>query len=89
MYAIRSYYAGKTPTVQLIAGFLLEKGYQPAVVSRGYGGSAKKTVNVVSDGNEILLGPTEAGDEPYMLAVSVPGLRVLTGTRRVNRNNFV
>jgi len=75
---------GKTPTVQLIAGYLLEKGYQPAVVSRGYGGSAKEAVNVVSDGSKIMLGSTEAGDEPYMLAVSVPGLRVLTGTSRVN-----
>ncbi|SHO53164.1 tetraacyldisaccharide 4'-kinase [Desulfopila aestuarii] len=74
---------GKTPTVQLLADFLLEKGYRPAVVSRGYGGSATEPVNLVANGHEILLGPTEAGDEPYMLAVSVPGLCVLTGTKRI------
>jgi len=75
--------SGKTPTVQMLATYLLENGYRPAVVSRGYGGSAKRPVNVVSNGHDILLGPAEAGDEPYMLAVSVPGLCVLTGTRRI------
>lgn len=73
---------GKTPTVQMLSRYLQQNGYRPAVVSRGYGGSARMQVNVVSTGKEILLGAGEAGDEPYMLASTVPGLPVLTGKKR-------
>ena len=73
---------GKTPTVRMLARLLQQKGYHPAVVSRGYGGTATKSVNVVSTGREILLSPGEAGDEPYLLASTVPGLPVLTGKKR-------
>lgn len=75
---------GKTPTVQLLANFFLQNGFRPAVVSRGYGGTAKNDVNIVSNGKDIMLSPEESGDEPYMLAVSVPGLTVLTGAKRIN-----
>lgn len=76
--------SGKTPFVQKLARHLIDRGYRPAVVSRGYGGTAKGEVNVVSDGSTIFLDPVAAGDEPYLLAASVPGLAVLTGTRRVH-----
>ena len=74
---------GKTPTVQHLAGFLLQHGYHPAIVSRGYGGQSKKAVNVVSDGENIFLLPQIAGDEPCLLAQSLPGVAVLTGARRI------
>jgi len=74
---------GKTPTVQMIARYLLSAGYRPAVVSRGYGGKARSPVNIVASGGDIRLDPVSAGDEPYMLAASVPGLSVLTGRRRI------
>ncbi len=75
--------SGKTPTVQHIAGLLLKEGYRPAIISRGYGGKAKDTVNIVSDGVKILLSPALAGDEPYLLAQSLPDVPVLTGRRRI------
>ena len=66
---------GKTPTVIFIAHILKDHGYHPAVLSRGYGGSAHSPVNVVSDGNRLLLGWREAGDEPILIAGAAPGSR--------------
>jgi tetraacyldisaccharide 4'-kinase len=74
---------GKTPTVQHLARLLLKHGYHPAIVSRGHGGKARDAVNIVSDGENILLSALFAGDEPYMLAESLPGVPVLTGHRRI------
>ncbi|MFH0781083.1 MAG: tetraacyldisaccharide 4'-kinase [Pseudomonadota bacterium] len=74
---------GKTPTVCHLTKLLLQLGYHPAIISRGYGGKAKQKVNVVSNGRTILLTPEKAGDEPYMLAEALPGIPVLTGTHRI------
>lgn len=74
---------GKTPLVILLAKLLREKGRRPAVLSRGYGARTKAPVNVVSDGNRILTGWREGGDEPVLIARSVPGVPVLTGPRRL------
>ena len=73
---------GKTPTVIFLANLLKERGYRPAVLSRGYGGNAKASVNIVSDGNRIILGWRDAGDEPILIAGAAPGVPVLTGGRR-------
>jgi len=74
--------SGKTPTVEMIARFLQSKGFTVGIISRGYGGTAKRAVNVVSDGDNVLLPVEQAGDEPYMLAKSLPGVRVVTGKKR-------
>ncbi|MGB3212003.1 MAG: tetraacyldisaccharide 4'-kinase [Desulforhopalus sp.] len=73
---------GKTPTVQHVARLLSTHGYRPAVVSRGYRGKANDSINIVSDRQNVFLSPELAGDEPHMLAISLPGVPVLTGTRR-------
>ncbi len=75
---------GKTPTVRYVAELLLRNCYRPAIISRGYGGKAKQKFNIVSDGRTMLLTPEEAGDEPYMLAETLPGVPVLTGTKRLH-----
>ncbi len=74
---------GKTPTVQHVARLLLNHGYHPAIISRGHGGKARDAVNIVSDGQNIFLSAQLAGDEPSMLAQSLPGVPVLTGSRRI------
>lgn len=74
---------GKTPVVALLASIFQEKGFKPAIISRGYGGAANNKVNVVSDGKEILMDAKAAGDEPCFLAASLPGVPVLTGIVRV------
>lgn len=74
---------GKTPVVAYLASLLLEKGFKPAVISRGYGGAAMNKVNVVSDGKAIFLDAAAAGDEPCFLAKSLPGVPILTGIVRI------
>lgn len=73
---------GKTPCVRLIARLLAEHRLKPAIISRGYGGTAKGAINVVSDGTTIHLDAQTAGDEPFLLADSLPGIPVLTGVSR-------
>ena len=73
---------GKTPVTAYIARFLLAQGFRVAVLSRGYGGSLEGQTCVVSDGTTIMLSAVESGDEPYLLASTVPGLMVVIGTDR-------
>ncbi|MBM9520653.1 tetraacyldisaccharide 4'-kinase [Desulforhopalus vacuolatus] len=73
---------GKSPMVRHLARLLQSSGFRPAVISRGYGGMACEAVNVVSDGRSLLLNAMQAGDEPFMLAKSLPGVPVLTGSKR-------
>jgi len=73
---------GKTPTVISIAETLKSHGKKPAILSRGYGGDANGEINVVSDGEQILLSAEEAGDEPVMMARHLKNVPVLTGRRR-------
>lgn len=73
---------GKTPMTILIARGLQARGFHPAVLSRGYGGRRPGSGNVVSDGTRRLLSPREGGDEPALLAASLPGVPVITGPER-------
>jgi tetraacyldisaccharide 4'-kinase len=73
---------GKTPMVAHLARWLMGRGKRVAVLSRGYGGSQEGNARIVADWNSIRLSPLEAGDEPYLLASSLPGLAVVIGTDR-------
>jgi tetraacyldisaccharide 4'-kinase len=74
---------GKTPLVIMLANFLRDNGYRPAVLSRGYRSSSSAAINVVSDGKTILMGHADGGDEPVLIARSSPGTAVLTGANRI------
>jgi len=80
---------GKTPLVMAVARILLDAGRHPAVVSRGYGGAAKGQVNLVGDGQRLLLDAALAGDEPRLLAESLPDVVVATGIKRSAVARFV
>ena len=58
---------GKTPAVIKLCQVLLDKGYKPAVVGRGYKRKSKGLV-VVSDGIEIKADAEAGGDEMYLIA---------------------
>lgn len=73
---------GKTPTVLLLARELMSRGKRVAVLTRGYGGSLEGGIHIVSDGKSLLLSPAEAGDEPCLLASTLPGLMVVMGSDR-------
>lgn len=73
---------GKTPVTIFLAEFFQKSGKKVAVLSRGYMGSAKGAA-VVSDGKELFLGPKEAGDEPYLIAMRLKGIPVAVSADRV------
>ncbi len=73
---------GKTPCVIMLAQMLKKNGFRPAVISRGYGGRSKNPVNIVSDGDNILLDSETAGDEPFLMANVLKGVPVVTGAER-------
>jgi len=75
--------SGKTPVTGWLAGELHARGRKVAILSRGVGGRRGRDVNVVSDGERILLAASEVGDEPVLLAASTPGVPVLAGRNRV------
>jgi len=79
---------GKTPLVQYIARLLQRQGRKPAVLSRGYKGSATGSINVVSTPDAVLLEASEAGDEPRLLAEKLPGIPVITGKKRFLTGRF-
>lgn len=72
---------GKTPCVAFLANFLNGQGYRLSILSRGYKRSSRGRVEV-SNGRNLLCGPLEAGDEPYLLAKSCPGVRVVVDADR-------
>lgn len=73
---------GKTPCVIMLARMLQRNGFQPAVISRGYGGKSVQPVNILSDGHQILLDSETAGDEPFLMARALQGVPVITGAAR-------
>src|SRR5262245_29992234 len=73
--------AGKTPCVAFLARFLCDEGYEVAILSRGYKRESRGRVEV-SNGKEILCGPNESGDEPFLLANLCPGARVVVDSDR-------
>ena len=74
---------GKTPLAAAFVAHWQSEGRRVGVASRGYGRRSRGTV-VVSDGNRLLAGVADSGDEPYLLARRFPGAVVTVGERRVD-----
>jgi len=74
---------GKTPLVAWIARRLRADGLVPAVVSRGYGGTAGAGPLVVSTGEGPRVDARTCGDEPHLLARSLKGVIVVVGSDRI------
>ena len=74
---------GKTPFVIFLAQRLLAKGRRVAILSRGYKRESKAHHLLVSDGSSVLVGPAEAGDEPFLMAQRCPQAVVAVGANRV------
>lgn len=78
---------GKTPAVAMLAKYFIARGKRVAVLSRGYGGTLTGET-IVSDGETLFHTAVEAGDEPYLLAASIPGIMVVVGANRVRAGNL-
>ncbi|MGY6555068.1 MAG: tetraacyldisaccharide 4'-kinase, partial [Wenzhouxiangella sp.] len=68
---------GKTPVVMALAQHLLDSGFKPAVISRGYGGHVGRGPEQV----EPPVDPSHVGDEPALIA-SALDVPVWVGSRR-------
>ncbi|MEI8032028.1 MAG: tetraacyldisaccharide 4'-kinase [Chlorobiaceae bacterium] len=79
---------GKTPLVDLIVKYCLSIGCKPAIVSRGYLRQSKG-VQLVSDGQRVLLGSRAAGDETAMLAWNNPDAIVVVAEKRREGVEFI
>lgn len=73
---------GKTPIVIWLTQLLLAEGRRVAVLSRGYRRTSREPILIVSDGTTVLVGPEEAGDEPYLVATRCPRAVVAVGPDR-------
>lgn len=74
---------GKTPIVAWLVRFLQAEGLVPAVVSRGYRGRAGRGPVVVSRGAGPLVESSVSGDEPFVLARTLPGAIIVVGSDRL------
>jgi len=73
---------GKTPLVAWLARTILSMGLRPAIVSRGYGGTAGKGPLLVSEGRGPLCPARVSGDEPNLLARYLDGVTIVVGSDR-------
>ncbi|MDH4097192.1 MAG: tetraacyldisaccharide 4'-kinase [Nitrospira sp.] len=80
---------GKTPIVILLTQWLQAKGQRVAVLSRGYKRTSGGPHLLVSNGVTILAGPSEAGDEPFLIARRCPNAIVAVGTDRAVLGRWV
>ena len=69
----------KTPLAMELIARLLDRGWKPALVSRGYRGQWEKEGGVLSDGAGLRGTWRQGGDEPYMVARRFPGAGVFVG----------
>ena len=68
---------GKTPLVAYVAEILAARGEKVCILTRGYGRKNPQQRILVSDGEQILVDPRYAGDEPYELAQKLIGKAVV------------
>jgi tetraacyldisaccharide 4'-kinase len=80
---------GKTPVVILVTDWLLAQGRRVAILSRGYRRTSPEPLLLVSDGERLLAGPCEAGDEPYLIAQRCPRAVVAVGADRYTLGRWV
>lgn len=73
---------GKTPAVEWLANQLLLNGFKVGILSRGYKRKSKTAI-IVSNGNKIFENVTAVGDEPYLLALNLPGVPIVVDADRV------
>ncbi len=80
---------GKTPVVMHVVDQLTAQGKRVAILSRGYRRRSKAPQLLVSDGQQVLVGPDEAGDEPYLMARRCPHAVVAVGADRYALGQWV
>jgi tetraacyldisaccharide 4'-kinase len=80
---------GKTPVVIWLVNWLLGRGCRVGVLSRGYKRRSGTAPLLVADGQTVLTGPEDAGDEPFLIAQRCPGAVVAVGADRARLGRWV
>jgi tetraacyldisaccharide 4'-kinase len=70
---------GKTPFTEELGKRITKAGKKLLIAAKGYRRQKVNDVDIVSNGQEVLLRPKNAGDEPYMLARNVKEACVIVG----------
>ncbi len=73
---------GKTPMTAMLCRRLHERGLRVTILSRGHGGSSNDARIVSDPDGAIHLSPSDAGDEPVLLARLCPSIPVVVGKDR-------
>lgn len=74
--------SGKTPFSVYLAELLAAGGIRIAVSHRGYKGALENTPSLISNGQRILYGVRDCGDEAFLLANRLPQIPVVVGRER-------
>lgn len=74
---------GKTPFTEELGRRLVKAGKKVLIAAKGYKRQKVNEVDIVSNGQEVLLRPKNAGDEPYMLARNVKEACVIVGSDKL------
>jgi tetraacyldisaccharide 4'-kinase len=78
---------GKTPVVISLSQYLSGIGLKVCVVSRGYRKQGQQALTIVCDGQGNFADCRESGDEPLLIAQSVPNVVVIVGANRLQACN--
>lgn len=79
---------GKTPLVEWVSRTLAAAGKKVCILTRGYGRDNPDRMIIVSDGQTVFANPSEAGDEPLLLATNLLGqAAVISSADRVAAGN--
>jgi len=73
----------KTPLVMNLISSLIEQGYKPALISRGYKGRWEKRGGILSQGQSLLGSWEDSGDEAFMVAQNFPRAGIFVGKDRL------
>lgn len=74
---------GKTPFTEELGRRIVKNGRKLLIAAKGYKREQVNDVDIVSNGQEVLLRPKNAGDEPYMLARNVKEACVIVGRDKI------
>lgn len=80
---------GKTPLLIELTRQFEDRGYRPAILSRGYGSRPPaRDPRIVSDGQGYFADVERAGDEPLLIARRCPNAPVIIGAKRFSSGLF-
>ena len=79
---------GKTPAVIFLTKTLSKKGIKCAILSRGYGRKTAGT-QLVTDGGAVVTDWRNFGDEPSLMAKSLPGIPIVVDSKRHRGGMFL